>query len=156
MILLSDGKDEHSRFDSVHELVRDVRLHGYYGGVRLVKATIKKFVEYCNRQGLTPQGPDFGYDQNLRQSKGDSQPELVLGRDFPLDEFADLAVDFPRLLGDFAAQVAIDLNDLQLRLGNLAGGLRGLRLQLSGFAFQARRGAFELGELGQGHELLLP
>ena len=31
------------------ELVRDVRLHGYYGGIRLVKATIKKFAEYCGR-----------------------------------------------------------------------------------------------------------
>ena len=34
----------------VHELVDDVRLHGYYGGIRLVKATIKKFVEYCRAQ----------------------------------------------------------------------------------------------------------
>ncbi|MHC4177688.1 MAG: mevalonate kinase family protein [Planctomycetota bacterium] len=43
--------DDRSRFDSVGELVRDVRLHGYYGGIRLVKATIKKFVEYCWREG---------------------------------------------------------------------------------------------------------
>jgi glucuronokinase len=39
------------RFGSVQELVRDVRLHGYYGGMRLLKATVKKFVEYCQRQG---------------------------------------------------------------------------------------------------------
>ena len=44
------SQEDHSRFDSVDELVRDVRLHGYYGGMRLVKATIKKFVEYCRRQ----------------------------------------------------------------------------------------------------------
>jgi glucuronokinase len=42
---------DQSRFRSVHELVRDVKLHGYYGGMRLVKATVKKFVEYCVRQG---------------------------------------------------------------------------------------------------------
>ena len=41
------SQEDHSRFRSVGDLVRDVRLHGYYGGVRLVKATIKKFVEYC-------------------------------------------------------------------------------------------------------------
>src|SRR5256885_1401453 len=46
--LVQTGQDE-SRFGSVQELVRDVKLHGYYGGVRLVKATIKKFVEYCVR-----------------------------------------------------------------------------------------------------------
>ena len=39
-----------SRFDSVRDLVLDVRLHGYYGGIRLIKATIKKFVEYCDRR----------------------------------------------------------------------------------------------------------
>jgi glucuronokinase len=42
---------EQSRFRSVQDLVRDVKLHGYYGGLRLIKATIKKFVEYCQRQG---------------------------------------------------------------------------------------------------------
>jgi glucuronokinase len=42
---------DQSRFGSVQELVRDVKLHGYYGGLRLVKATIKKFVDYCHRQG---------------------------------------------------------------------------------------------------------
>jgi glucuronokinase len=44
-IVLAD--DDRARFDSVHELARDVRLHGYYGGIRLIKATIKRFVEHC-------------------------------------------------------------------------------------------------------------
>ena len=44
------SQEDQSRFRSVQELVRDVQLHGYYGGVRLVKATIKKFVEYCEAQ----------------------------------------------------------------------------------------------------------
>jgi glucuronokinase len=48
--LVWTGQDE-TRFPSIHELVRDVKLHGYYGGMRLVKATIKKFAEYCVRQG---------------------------------------------------------------------------------------------------------
>lgn len=46
------SQDEHSQFDSVQELVRDVKMHGYYGGIRLVKATIKRFVDYCERKGL--------------------------------------------------------------------------------------------------------
>jgi glucuronokinase len=44
-IVLAD--DDRARFDSVHDLARDVRLHGYYGGIRLIKATIKRFVEHC-------------------------------------------------------------------------------------------------------------
>ena len=45
--------DDRAKFDSVHELARDVRLHGYYGGIRLIKATIKRFVEHCQARGLT-------------------------------------------------------------------------------------------------------
>jgi glucuronokinase len=46
------GEESQNRFASVHDLVRDVKLHGYYGGIRLVKAAVKKFVEYCDRQTI--------------------------------------------------------------------------------------------------------
>ena len=46
------SQQDHSRFDSVEHLVRDVELNGYYGGVRLIKATIKKFAGYCRRRGI--------------------------------------------------------------------------------------------------------
>ncbi|MBA7569681.1 hypothetical protein ES708_11422 [subsurface metagenome] len=34
-------------FNSIEELVKDVNLHGYYGGMRLLKATVKVFYDYC-------------------------------------------------------------------------------------------------------------
>jgi glucuronokinase len=34
-------------FSSIQELVDDVNLHGYYGGMRLLKATVKVFYDYC-------------------------------------------------------------------------------------------------------------
>ncbi len=34
-------------FGSIAELVTDVNLHGYYGGMRLLKATVKIFYDYC-------------------------------------------------------------------------------------------------------------
>jgi glucuronokinase len=40
-----------ARFDSVREFLRDQKLHGYYGGMRLIKAAIKRFHEYCDREG---------------------------------------------------------------------------------------------------------
>src|SRR5439155_1238121 len=49
-IVLAD--DDRAKFDSVYELARDVRLHGYYGGIRLIKATIKRFVEYCQARDI--------------------------------------------------------------------------------------------------------
>jgi glucuronokinase len=47
-IVLAD--DDRAGFNSIHDLARDVALHGYYGGIRLVKATIKRFHDYCQRQ----------------------------------------------------------------------------------------------------------
>ena len=56
-IVLAD--DDRARFDSVYELARDVRLHGYYGGIRLIKATIKRFVEHCQARKLTLHDRNF-------------------------------------------------------------------------------------------------
>lgn len=36
-----------TKFNSIRELVEDVNLHGYYGGMRLLKATIKVFFKHC-------------------------------------------------------------------------------------------------------------
>jgi glucuronokinase len=46
------SSDDRARFTSIHDLVRDVKLHGYYGGIRLIKATIKRFVEYCTKRQI--------------------------------------------------------------------------------------------------------
>ena len=64
--------DDQSRFRSVHDLVTDVRLHGYYGGIRLVKATIKRFVEYCGQQGLKLHDRNFSirYSSNIPRNVG--------------------------------------------------------------------------------------
>ena len=40
---------DHSRFSSLKELVEDVSSFGYYGGVRLIKATLKKFYKERGR-----------------------------------------------------------------------------------------------------------
>lgn len=56
-IVLAEG--DRARFNSVHDLARDVRLHGYYGGMRLIKATIKRFVEHCHAQGLALHDRNF-------------------------------------------------------------------------------------------------
>ena len=66
------SSEDQSRFNSVHELAHDVRLHGYYGGVRLVKATIKRFVEYCDAQGFLLHDRNFSirYQSNIPRNVG--------------------------------------------------------------------------------------
>lgn len=43
---------DHSRFTDIQTLVNDVNLHGYYGGIRLLKATIKRFYDYCHENQM--------------------------------------------------------------------------------------------------------
>jgi glucuronokinase len=46
------GEEELFSFKSIDELVGDVCRHGYYGGVRLMKASIRKFSDYCSGHGI--------------------------------------------------------------------------------------------------------
>lgn len=64
--------EDQSCFRSVEELARDVQLHGYYGGIRLIKATIKKFVEYCHREGHRLHSRNFSirYQSNIPRQVG--------------------------------------------------------------------------------------
>lgn len=46
------GRRDHLVFGSRRELVADVSLNGYYGGIRLIKATIKAFSDYCQEHEI--------------------------------------------------------------------------------------------------------
>jgi glucuronokinase len=46
-------------FDSIHQLVENVNLNGYYGGIRLLKGTIKVFYDYCDKQNIQIDGRNF-------------------------------------------------------------------------------------------------
>ena len=41
------GEVDDATFSSPDEMIRDLRLYGYYGGIRLLKAVSKRFFEYC-------------------------------------------------------------------------------------------------------------
>ncbi|MCA9081154.1 MAG: hypothetical protein KDA58_11395 [Planctomycetaceae bacterium] len=64
--------EDQSSFGSIQELHDDVELHGYYGGVRLVKATIKRFYEYCTAKQLPLHGRNFAirYASNVPRAVG--------------------------------------------------------------------------------------
>jgi len=50
---------DHSLFGSIAELASDVRSFGYYGGIRLLKATVKRFYDYCREEGIELHGRNF-------------------------------------------------------------------------------------------------
>lgn len=51
-LTIAPQRCDRSEFDGVADLMTDVGLHGYYGGIRLIKATIKRFVDYCRREDI--------------------------------------------------------------------------------------------------------
>ena len=69
--ILPSHKD-HSRFGSIDDLVKDVRLHGYYGGIRLLKATVKKFYDYCTENHIDLHKKKFTirYSSNIPHGVG--------------------------------------------------------------------------------------
>lgn len=65
------SQEDHSRFGSLAELAQDVDLHGYYGGMRLIKATIKRFYEYCQgRHELPDRNFSIRYESDIPRLVG--------------------------------------------------------------------------------------
>ncbi len=48
-----------SRFNSIGELIDDVNRHGYYGGVRLIKAATRRFGDYCHAHHVALERKNF-------------------------------------------------------------------------------------------------
>ena len=69
--ILSSEKDL-SCFSSIDALVRDVQLHGYYGGIRLLKATVKRFYDYCRENRIELHDANFTirYNSNIPHGVG--------------------------------------------------------------------------------------
>ncbi|NLF68611.1 MAG: GHMP kinase [Candidatus Anammoximicrobium sp.] len=111
------SQEDRSRFRSVRELARDVQLHGYYGGVRLVKATIKKFVDYCLKQHLPLHDRNFSirYESNIPRQVGlAGSSAIIVATLRALMEF--YGVEIPRYLQPSLA-LAVETEQLGIVAG---------------------------------------
>jgi len=53
------GDVDDATFASTSELLREIQLFGYYGGIRLLKAVTKVFLLYCRELGITLSSRNF-------------------------------------------------------------------------------------------------
>ena len=69
--ILPARRDE-SVFDSIDDLAGNVRKFGYYGGIRLLKATVKRFYDYCRENGIRLDNRNFTlrYKSNIPPQVG--------------------------------------------------------------------------------------
>ncbi len=51
-LMIQSHKDDIPVYKNMQELVDKVGLYGYYGGVRLIQAAVKRFYEYCFSHGF--------------------------------------------------------------------------------------------------------
>lgn len=65
-------RQDHCRFDNLEDFLHDTRLNGYYGGLRLIKASIKRFAEYCQRANIQLPAENFSlrYESNIPRQVG--------------------------------------------------------------------------------------
>ena len=59
-------KQDHSKFKGMDHSREDAKKHGYYGGVRLVRAAINKFREYTIETNAEPQKKKFNENFTIR------------------------------------------------------------------------------------------
>lgn len=119
------SQEDHSRFRSVHELVHDVELHGYYGGVRLVKATIRRFVDYCDRQGIGLHDGTFAvrYQSNIPRQVGlAGSSAIIIATLRALMQFYEVAVP-----EDVQPSLALSVEKEEL---NISAGLQDRVIQV--------------------------
>ena len=66
-LVIEPGPRDGSTFSSVDDLARDVRKYGYYGGIRLIKAAIKRFGDYARENGVSLHNRNFTlrYSSNI-------------------------------------------------------------------------------------------
>lgn len=66
------NQQDQCKFGKLDDLIEDIRLNGFYGGMRLIKATIARFVRYTLEQGikLPPVNFSLRYESNIPRQVG--------------------------------------------------------------------------------------
>jgi len=106
------GVVDDATFASPEELVRDLRLYGYYGGIRLLKAVSKGFFEYCFDHGIVVPRRNFtaSYQINIPRLVGLSGSSAICsamlkalmkfyGVDIPIEMRPTICLEAERELG---------------------------------------------------------
>jgi glucuronokinase len=56
---IESQEQDQNEFPNIHSLIERIKVHGYYGGDRLIKAAIKTFAEYCLQHAIRIESKNF-------------------------------------------------------------------------------------------------
>lgn len=92
--------EDRSKYTSIHELADDVNRHGYYGGIRLMKAAIRRFAMHCDRSGIRVPDRNFTirYRSTIPRRLGMAGSSALVSATMKcLIEFYEVEIDRPVL-----------------------------------------------------------
>lgn len=115
-IQIAAGHRDRLVFGSYAEFLEDVSLNGYYGGVRLIKAAIKKFSDWCSRQGIAlERNFTIEYETNVPVRVGlAGSSAIVTATIRALMEFFSVEIPKPVLPGLI---LSVELEELSIGAG---------------------------------------
>ena len=108
---------DHSVFDSIQALKDDVSSFGYYGGVRLLKATVKRFYDHCleNDLSLAERNFTIQYQSNIPSQVGMAGSSAIITACLrALMEFFEVTI--PKAI-QANLILAVENNELQIPAG---------------------------------------
>lgn len=123
------NRRDHSRFTGISELAKDVNDFGYYGGIRLLKASVKKFHDYATTNGhaLHKQNFTLHYTSDIPHQVGLAGSSAIITACIRcLMAFYDVDIPHPLLANLILAVETEELGisaGLQDRVAQVYGGL---------------------------------
>jgi len=102
-------------FDSISELSDDVELFGYYGGIRLLKAAVKRFHDYCKTENIQLHKHNFTlrYSSNIPYRLGLAGSSAIITACFrALMEFYQVKIPL-----HFMANLVLSVETEELGIG---------------------------------------
>ncbi len=109
-------RSDRTEFRDYRDFLDDVRLHGYYGGIRLIKATVKRFGDYCGTIGRTiDRNFSIEYDTNIPVRVGlAGSSGIITSTMRALMEFFGVEIPKPLLPGII---LSVELDELKIGAG---------------------------------------
>lgn len=87
-------------FENLADLVEDTRTFGYYGGLRLLKASVKRFYDHCQMEGLKLHDTNFTirYHSDIPPHVGMAGSSAIITACFrALMQFYEVVIPLPTL-----------------------------------------------------------
>ncbi|MBE6368467.1 MAG: GHMP kinase [Lentisphaerae bacterium] len=108
---------DHSCFPNIREMVRQVGLYGYYGGIRLLKASVKRFVEYCDEHAIKLHDRNFTmrYRTTIPNRLGLAGSSAIITASIrALEEFYEISISKPELAN---LVLSVEMDELGIAAG---------------------------------------